>query len=123
MAADTPRTFKLTPDGDLDISGGNFTILRGTDAIVQAVIVRLKFFLGEWFLARDAGIPWFQDILIKAPDVQLIQTIFRDAILGVTGILALNSLDLAYDAAARRLTVTFSATTDVGELGLTTVTV
>lgn len=120
MAADTPRTLKLDADGDLDFSTGNLQVLAGAEAIVQGVLVRLQFFKGEWFLDLDAGIPYFQSVLVKNPDPNVLQTIFREAILATPGVLALTSLVLTLDRVTRRLTVAFRISTDVGELDAST---
>ncbi len=116
MATDTARTIKLDADGDFDVSTGTLVILKGSDSIVQAVKIALQCFKGEWFLDPDSGVPFFQDVLVKNPDPSVLQTVFRDAILEVPGVLALNALELAQDRGARTLTVTFRVSTDVGEL-------
>lgn len=49
----------------------------------QAVSIRLKFFLGEWFLDLTAGIPYYQRIFKKQQNAKAqIDAIFKDAILG-----------------------------------------
>lgn len=116
MAADTPRTIKLDVNGDFDISTGNLQILTGAESIAQAVRITLQFFKGEWFLNLDAGLPYFQSILVKNPDANQLQAIFRDAILAVPGVSALPSLTLTFDRTTRALSVRCRVSTDFGEL-------
>lgn len=34
---------------DIDVSTGDLVLVEGTDAIIQHLQIRLRFFLGEWF--------------------------------------------------------------------------
>jgi hypothetical protein len=116
MATDTPRDLQLDTDGDFAISGGDLQIVSGADAIVQAVKIRLQFFRGEWYLDEDAGLPYFQSVLVKNPDPNVLHSVFRRAILDTPGVLEITSLTLTFDRAERTLTVAFRISTDVGEL-------
>ena len=120
MATDTPRDIKLTDDYDWDVSAGDLAILTGADAIVQSVKLHLQFFKGEWFLDLDAGIPYFQDVLIKNPDPNLLQSVFRNALLAIPGVLEIISLSLAIDNETRTLAIDMRLSTDVGELDIQT---
>lgn len=104
-----------TLDDDLDLTGEQLSIVTGDDAIVQHLSVRLRLFKGEWFLDLRVGIPYYDSILIKNPDLVAIRSIFRRAILTTPGIASLDALDTEFDAANRRLTVTFTAIKDDGE--------
>ena len=41
----------------------NGTALTGTDAVAQAVLTRLKLFLGEWWENLNLGLPVFQQMV------------------------------------------------------------
>lgn len=116
MAANTIRDIKLDTNGDWSITEGDLDLVRGGDAIVQAIKIRLQFFKTEWFLNTEAGTPWFQSILVKNPDANVLQTIFRERILGTPGVDELTSLNLSFDSAARSLAVSFRVSTNLGEL-------
>lgn len=116
------RDLELDPDtGDLLLSSGDLTLVRDVPAIRQEAELRMKFFLGEWFLDTTAGLPYFQNILVKAPNLNAIKSVLSDEIAAVVGVKSLTSLNLNYDRVARTLSVTWSATTDVGELIQSTV--
>jgi len=100
---------KLTTDGDLDFSTGDLILLEHPDDIAQHLRIRLRFFLGEWFLDQRIGIPYFEKILIKNPNEAVIRSIYRDVILTTPGVEALRSLELSYDEILRKLTVEFDA--------------
>lgn len=116
MAADTVRDLALDDDGDITVSGGDLQLVSGAEAIVQAVRIRLQFFRGEWFLDTEAGVPYFQDVLVKSPDANVLQALFRNAILETPGVSAVNGLTLTFDRTNRSLSVSYRAETDVGEI-------
>jgi len=101
---------------DLRVYHGDLQIVRDVPAIRQEADMRMQFFLEEWFLDKTAGIPYFQNVLVKAPNLAAIRTVFRDEILNTAGIRSLTKLELDFNASTRKLTVTWSATTDLGEL-------
>ena len=115
----TTRDIALDGNGDWQVTAGDLVLVAGQAAILQAIRIRLQFFKGEWFLDEDAGVPYFQSVLVKNPDPNLLQTIFRDAILATPGVLGLPSLTLTLDRSTRSLTVAFRASTDEGELDAT----
>lgn len=110
------RDIKLDGDGDLSVSGGDLEMVSDADGILQSINTRLQFFQGEWFLDEDAGIPYFQSVLIKNPDPNVLSAIFRETILETPGVSALNDLTLDFDRSARRLSVSFRVETDLGQL-------
>ena len=111
------RDLQIDPDThDLQLSSGDLLIVANGDAIRQEADIRMRFFLGEWFLDGTAGLPYFQNILVKSPNLNLIRRLLTDEILAVTGVKNVIALDLKYDAGARSLAVTWSAETDLGEL-------
>lgn len=112
---DLPRDIALDlSTGELDVSTGGLRLTRGAEAVAQAVFIRLRFFKGEWFLDEDAGTPFYEHILVKAPQADLIRAAFRDRILETPGVSDVPSLTLDYDGPTRSLEVSFTATTDFG---------
>ncbi len=108
-------SFKLTEDGDLDLSTNNIQIIGGDDAIVQNLKTRLQFFLGEWFLNQLIGIPYWTDVFIKDPSLTAIRSFYRQTILTTPGIASLTRFELDFDRAARKLLPDFTAVKDDGE--------
>ena len=106
--------------GDLLLTNGDLTLTNdvdpaGTDPTIQNVTQRLKLFLGEAFMRLDAGVPWYQQILVKNADPAAVDGILRDTILGTPGVVALTSYVSQQDRAARRYTVRFSILTATGK--------
>ncbi len=107
---------KLDINGDLDVSTGDLVVLTGVDATAQRLGRKLQFFLGEWFLDIRAGIPYFESILVKNPQTNVILSIYRQAITDDEAVTSLNDLNLEYNAATRELSVSFTAETVDGPL-------
>jgi len=100
--------------GDLDLTGHRLNITTGEAAIEQNLRVRLLFFLESWFLDRRLGIPYYRDVYVKAPNLLLLQHLFRTTVLGTTGISNVDSLEVRTDKTSRKMTLTFRATMDTG---------
>lgn len=109
--------FKVKVTGqnvDIDLSGHRFNLVEGDDAIEQHLLIRLKFFLDEWFLDSRVGIPYYRDILIRNPNLDLIRNIYKTAVLDTPGIASVESIELDIDTASRTLNLSFACTLDSG---------
>jgi hypothetical protein len=116
QGATLARDLQLDTDGDLELEAGDLVLIRGAEAIIQAVNIALQFVKGEWFYDLEAGVPYFQDVLVKNPSPDLLQSTFRKAVLEVKGIESVTSLSLTLDRSTRTLSVGWSAVSDVGLL-------
>ena len=104
-----------TLTGDIVLDKGRLVLTEGVDAVAQRIRMRLATWRGEWFLDRGIGVPYYQKLLQRVRDPAGLRTIFRDAILGTEGVASVPRLEVDLDAAARRLTVRFTAVTDSGD--------
>lgn len=107
---------KLDSSGDLAIENDSVVLVEGVDAVAQDIDIRLKFFLGEWFLDRRLGVPYYEKILGQKPRLAAIKSIFRAAILTTPGVTAVNDLTVEYDGTSRVLNVSFLATSTEGTI-------
>jgi hypothetical protein len=101
---------RLLPAGDLDVSTGLASEITGADYAVQKIRQRLLFIKGEWFLDTRLCMPWFEEILVKNPDMRLIQARVRDVILSVPGITDVLQVETAFDSVSRNLALIYRAT-------------
>lgn len=99
----------LGPDGD-------WILVRDLDAIRQDAHTALGFIRGEWFLDNTFGFGLFDTVLVKSPNLDLIRAEVRRVLLTVQGITSVTSVEVTLDRAKRHALVTWSASTDVGEL-------
>lgn len=107
--------WKLDTDGDLYLDdSGSAVNLTGADAIAQHISIRLRMFLGEWFLDTREGVPWF-DLMEKGASTTRIRAVVREVITKTPGVGSLDELDVELDSDTRKLTVTAKGTYDTGE--------
>ncbi len=104
-----------TTTGDLDLTSGGLELVDGADAVAQHLRIRLRTVLGSWFLDTRIGVPYFERILVKNPDTNLVRRILNEAIVDTPGVSEVRDFNLDYDGATRIATVTFVAVTDLGE--------
>lgn len=110
-------TLAQAPDGDLLITNGQITIVSDiNEALALKLRNKFRLFLGEWFLDTRVGVPWFEAVLVKAPDLGVIKQIFTQVILGTEGMASVEEMVLDFDNAARELDFTFRALTDSGAI-------
>lgn len=107
---------KLDADGDIDLTDGNMTLVTDDDAIVQQITIRLQLLLGEWFLDKRVGMPLFEDVFKKNPDLTRVRSIYRQTILTTPGIASFEEFTLVVDGATRTLSVDFIARKTDGEI-------
>ena len=123
-------TFKLTTvvdganpvEGDLHLEAGQIVLLENSEtipnpeAVMQEVRQKLHFFKGEWFLNLIEGVPYYEEVFKKNPNIDIMRTIFREVILGTNGIESIEVLDIVIGS-DRRAQVNFEGTmTDGGKL-------
>lgn len=81
-------------------------IVRGVDAVIQRLCIRLAFFRGEWFLDQREGVPYLQSVFVKNPDLPLIEALFRRVARTTPGVTRVVSYAAALDTRTRRYTAT-----------------
>jgi hypothetical protein len=99
---------KLGKDGDIELTeSGDISL---TDSVRQAVLIRLRWILGEWRLGPEFGFPWFEDMFVKKPNFEQIKTDIREQILSVDGVTKASVDNVVFDAKLRRATFTYTVT-------------
>ena len=107
----------LALDSNHDIIiGRGATRIGGAEQIAQLVKCRLLTLLGEWKQDTSLGIPWFEGIFTKNVRPADIQLTIANIIRGTAGVQQLISIELDADYRARRLTITFTAISDYGNI-------
>lgn len=93
------------------------TLTDGPAAVEQDWKIRMWTFKGEWFADQRIGVPYFQNILVKNPDLTLIGSIFRRVALSTTGIAAVLDLTMGFERVSRNLTVAIEVRLEDGIAG------
>ena len=84
--------------GDVVVDNGDLVLVDGLDRVIQQVKITLKFFKGEYGLDTNQGVPYYEDILEKNPDLIVVTSDIRDAILSVEEVTSVDNIQLEYDA-------------------------
>lgn len=78
-----------------------------TEYVSQKIENTLSLFQGEWFLDQEAGIPYYDRILIKGADLNDVNSIFIAAVSSIPEVDEIVEFDTTYDNSLRKYTVTF----------------
>lgn len=89
-------------------------LLDGPEETAQAIGIRLRCWLGEWFLDATHGVPYLEQVLGKNRRREIVEAVLRAQILGVDGVSAIESLTLTLDRQQRTARVDFVALTPKG---------
>lgn len=97
-------------NGDLHISqSGDITI---TDSIKQKIQVKILWILGEWKWNKEEGIDYFNYVLTKNPDIEIIEGILREKIFEIEDIVDILDIEINIDAKRRSGKVSYVVSTD-----------
>ncbi len=99
---------------DLQVINYDLALNTGNALVQQRLKQSLWFFLGEWYLDVTDGVPYYQDILVKAPVQITVESILKSTILETPDVLELTNFDLTYENDTRQLFLDFTVTTTFG---------
>ena len=99
----------LTPDGDLNITENGDIQL--TESVRQAVRIRLLWFFREWRFAPTFGVPYFEDVLIKNPNITRIRAHVRREVLSVREVTDIRNLQVDMNEHRRMARISFIVVT------------
>ena len=101
---------------DLDIANYDLQLVSGVDQVRQKIECRLQFFFGEWFLDNTQGVKLYETVFVKNPNLSLIASTFRAAILETRDVKSVIEYNQNYDPKLRKLEVSFKVDTKYGTL-------
>lgn len=113
---------RLDENGDIVLKGN--TYLTGVEEVRLELISTLRMFKGEYWRDVSLGVPWFESVFQKNPDLSYINAILNDVIANVSGVKQVLSLTTSYDtnlisaetnAPKRQLMITVQILTTAGE--------
>jgi hypothetical protein len=73
-------------------------------------------FQGEYLPNLQEGMPWFQSILIKGYNPNVVRGVFINRILGTLGVQSIVSINFVFNTSQRALQVNFQVQTNLGLL-------
>jgi hypothetical protein len=101
-----PDLFLDRTTGDLAIEGGDLVLAAD---LAQAISIRLKWFRNEYFLNTSIGVPYYDQIFVKAPRLDQIAALYRDEIARTPGVTKVLTVDVSLNNSTRELKVTWRA--------------
>ena len=107
----------------LSVSGGKATEINtpdnpdGVGEMIQRIIMALKTHLGERLLNNQDGLPWTEEILIKAPNLSQITSRARAYLMSIEGVTRVIQLDIVLDSVTREMDWALNAETTAGVTG------
>ena len=112
------RYRKLDEDDDYFFGTGavNFHI-NSPEAVAQAILTRLRLWMGEWFADTSDGTGWNQSILGKQSG-NLYELTLRQRVLETPGVQSIEEFQSSLDAEARKLSVSMTVNTMYGSINL-----
>jgi hypothetical protein len=82
-------------EGDIKISNGDLTLCAdNTEAIAQAIKIRLRTLKGEWFLDSQVGIPYLSEVFGQKRSEPFLRHLIVNEIKGVEGIKFINNFSI-----------------------------
>lgn len=99
------KDLRLTEDGDLYITENGD--VQFTDSVLQAIKIRLKWFLAEWRINTNYGMPYYDEVFIKNPSTALIEDRIRTEILSIDGVQTVESISVMIDKTTRVANIQF----------------
>lgn len=99
---------------DLELVNYDLALTSDIDLMVQRLKQSLWFFLGEWYLDITDGVPYYEEILVKAPAQVTVEGILKAAILETPDVTGLLNFKFEYDNQQRTLSLAFTAATTYG---------
>lgn len=105
---------RLNADHDLDVSMLDLRLVDKTEQVRQQLLIKLRLWVGEWFLDTDFGTPYLQEILGKQLTLSGAITALRNSILEVEGVRTITEFEYNFSAQDRKLDVSFVVDTPYG---------
>jgi hypothetical protein len=91
----------LDSSHDLHLVGGDLATVTDAAAVAQRVKQHLKFWHGEWFLDRTAGVQWVEFVFVRPFDQGIAEAVLKEAVLGVLGVASIESFDVEFQPERR----------------------
>lgn len=104
---------------DIDLSTFDLQLIDELDQLEQKLKIVLKFFFAEWFLDTTVGIKFIESVYVSNPNLTLIDSLFKTAILEVKDVNELTAYDSIYNKTSRSFSLTFTVKSTFGELSTT----
>lgn len=100
----------LDRDGDIGLTEAGDILL--VTSPVQEVLIRLRWYFAEWVFDPRKGIPWFESVLVKNPDIDGIKKRLVREMMEVDDVLEVTKIDIRVNPESRNTVIRFQFRTD-----------
>lgn len=108
------RYRKLDNNDDMTFGNQQADFYRDQpEAVAQAILTRLRLWVGEWFIDQTEGTP-YQQAVLGTGTKKTIEPAMRSRILETTGVTNIEEFQLAIDADTRTANVSATVNTEYG---------
>ena len=90
------------------VNGESKVTQTQAEVVTQRLKITLYTFLGEWFLDRSIGVPYFQQIFGKGRTKSAVDVIFQRFISNDPGVIEIREFQSSLEPQGRGYTMTFS---------------
>jgi len=108
---------------DLLIQTNDLQLVKDSNQIDQNTKIRLLFFRGEWFLDTISGLPFYEEILVRNPNLPDIDNIIKAQITDTNDVTELIEYRSNFDTKNRTYTIVFKYKDSFGNINGTTITI
>lgn len=105
-------------NGDVEIVNGDLQLVSGAEELQQRLLTRLRWFHGEYPFDTSKGVRYFEDILVKNPNIPNIETLLKTVVAETDGVNKILSFKLEYSPKQRSASVFFEVDTVYGNLSI-----
>lgn len=77
------------------------------EMLSQRLTCKLKAFLGEWYLDRRVGVPYFEEVLVKNPNVAKIRALLLSVVTNDPQVARVLAFDVNFEPRTRDFLVNF----------------
>jgi len=113
---------KCSTTGDIIIENGDLQLVAGVEELQQRLLTRLRWFYGEYQFDVTLGVRYFEDILVKNPNLPNIEVLLKNMIAETDGVNKITSFQFSYDPVRRSASVSFDVESIYGTIELDKIT-
>jgi hypothetical protein len=99
---------------DMAYANNDGSVVSDRSQVAQNIEIRLRLIYGEWFLNTQIGVPWFEKVFVKNPDLSAVDIIIKSTISETPEVAGIVAYSSSVDGEKRKLIVSFVASTEYG---------
>jgi hypothetical protein len=101
---------------ELDYASNDGFIVIQKAQVAQNISNRLRLIYGEWFLDTRLGVPWFENVFVKNPDMSAVDIIIKSVISETPEVTVITTYSSTLNRALRKLSIAFQVSTIYGDI-------